>query len=111
MLVRQIRLARAIGALVLDHEAYELLPQSGLSRSQILDNIYIIVLFRARNEQLNKELVRRINATSKIYVSGSSWEGSPACRFAVSNWQVDVDRDLKIIREVLQTVFSEYTET
>lgn len=111
MLVRQIRLARAIGALVLDHEAYELLPQSGLSRSQILDNIYIIVLFRARNEQLNKELVRRINATSKIYISGTSWEGSPACRFAVSNWQVDVDRDLKIIREVLQTVFSEYTET
>ncbi|KAB2580817.1 Alpha-methyldopa hypersensitive protein [Lasiodiplodia theobromae] len=107
MLERQIRLSRAIAGLILDHAAYELLPQSDASRNDILGGIYIIVLFRARNETLNRELVKRINATSKIYVSGTSWEGAPACRFAVSNWQVDQERDLAIIREVLDTVSRE----
>ncbi|OJD37956.1 tyrosine decarboxylase [Diplodia corticola] len=104
MLERQIRLSRAIAGLILDHAAYELLPHSSASRGEILQHIYVIVLFRARDENLNRQLVSRINATSKIYVSGTSWEGAPACRFAVSNWQVDQDRDLAIIREVLDAV-------
>lgn len=104
MLERQIRLSRAIAGLILDHPAYELLPRSSATRAEILDEIYIIVIFRARDGQLNRELVGRINATSKIYVSGTSWDGAPACRFAVSNWQVDVDRDVAIIREVLDRV-------
>ncbi|KAL1622205.1 hypothetical protein SLS56_008877 [Neofusicoccum ribis] len=107
MLERQIRLSRAIAGLILDHPAYELLAQSSASRKEILDDIYIIVLFRAKDEQLNRELVRRINATSKVYVSGTSWEGVPACRFAVSNWQVDIERDLKVVSEVLDTVSQE----
>ncbi|GME35815.1 Pyridoxal phosphate-dependent decarboxylase [Neofusicoccum parvum] len=107
MLERQIRLSRAIAGLILDHPAYELLAQSSASRKEILDDIYIIVLFRAKDEQLNRELVCRINATSKVYVSGTSWEGAPACRFAVSNWQVDIERDLKVVSEVLDTVSQE----
>ncbi|EKG10662.1 Pyridoxal phosphate-dependent decarboxylase [Macrophomina phaseolina MS6] len=110
MLERQIRLARAIARFIMDHEAYELLPQSDLACDHILEEIYIIVLFRAKNEKLNSELVSRINATSRIYVSGTSWEGTPACRFAVSNWQVDFDRDLQIICEVLDVVSRAPTE-
>ncbi|KAL0259998.1 hypothetical protein SLS55_005741 [Diplodia seriata] len=104
MLERQILLSRAIAGLIIDHAAYELLPHSSAPRSEVLEHIYVIVLFRARDENLNRELVSRINATSKIYVSGTSWEGSPACRFAVSNWQVSQTRDLAIIREVLDVV-------
>ncbi|KAL1642797.1 hypothetical protein SLS58_005302 [Diplodia intermedia] len=104
MLERQILLSRAIAGLIFDHAAYELLPHSSAPRSEVLEHIYVIVLFRARDENLNRELVSRINATSRIYVSGTSWDGSPACRFAVSNWQVNQTRDLAIIREVLDVV-------
>lgn len=104
MLERQIRLSRAIAGLIIDHAAYELLPHSSASRSEVLQHIYVIILFRARDENLNRELVGRINSTSRVYVSGTSWDGAPACRFAVSNWQVDQDRDLAIIREVLDMV-------
>ncbi|KAF2144678.1 uncharacterized protein K452DRAFT_306466 [Aplosporella prunicola CBS 121167] len=104
MLERQITLARGIASLILAHDAYELLPKSSKPHDDILEDIYIIVLFRANDEQINNDLVRRINTTRKIYVSGTSWDGAPACRFAISNWGVDVQRDLRIIHEVLDLV-------
>jgi glutamate/tyrosine decarboxylase-like PLP-dependent enzyme len=100
MLKRQIALARRIGSFIRDHDGYELLPAT-ISGS----DVFIIVLFRATDEKLSAELVKRINATSQIYVSGTSWEGKPACRFAVSNWQVDVERDIAIIQAVLIKVW------
>jgi hypothetical protein len=45
-----------------------------------------------------------IKATRKIYVSGTVWGNKPACRFAVSNWMTNVERDLPIIVDVLQEV-------
>ncbi|KAJ8118737.1 hypothetical protein OPT61_g331 [Boeremia exigua] len=104
MLERQIALSRGIAEHILESEEFELLPQSNSSVKEILKDIYIIVLFRARDDELNKELVTKIKATRKIYVSGTSWEGRPACRFAVSNYMVDVERDLSVIRQVLQDV-------
>ena len=64
----------------------------------------MIVIFRAKNAELNSELVKRINGLRKLYVSGTQWEGKPAARFAVANWQVDVERDLAVIKDVLQEV-------
>lgn len=66
----------------------------------------MVVLFRATDDTLNKELVQRINATRKIFVTGTKWDGQPAARFAVSNWQVDVERDLALIKSVLMDVLS-----
>ena len=66
--------------------------------------MYIIVLFRAKDEGLNKDLVKRINGSRKVYVSGTQWDGRPAARFAVATWMVDVERDLKLIRQVLEDV-------
>jgi hypothetical protein len=37
-------------------------------------------------------------------VSGTQWEGRAAARFAVANWQVDVERDSAVIRDVLDEV-------
>lgn len=118
MLMRQVRFARSVAAFVNDHPAYEVLPRQLLQTStrQVLPRranygyekkIFIIVLFRAVDAGLNNELVKRINSTSRMYVSGTTWDGQPASRIAVSNWQVDVERDLKIVREVLEQVATE----
>ncbi|OCK76224.1 pyridoxal-dependent decarboxylase [Lepidopterella palustris CBS 459.81] len=104
MLERQIVLARMIADFILDSPSYELLPQSSGSKEESLASIYIIVLFRAKDEEVNAELVQRINATGKVYVSGTSWDGRPACRFAVSNWQVDATRDFPVVRHCLEYV-------
>jgi hypothetical protein len=102
MLERQIALARRIAAFIRGNEGYELLPTSVTHC-----DIFMIVLFRATDEKLNSQLLKKINATSKIYVSGTTWDGKPACRFAVSNWQVDVERDIAIISDVLDQVWRE----
>lgn len=104
MLQKQIHLARAVAAYLFDHPAFELLPSSSDTNDRTLARIYIIVLFRAKNDDLNKDLVQMINASSKIYVSGTSWEGKPACRIAVSNWQVDVARDSLLVKSTLHSI-------
>jgi hypothetical protein len=48
--------------------------------------------------------VKSINATRKMYVSGTKWDGKPACRIAVSTWKVDVERDLELVTGVLEEV-------
>lgn len=99
MLGRQIQLARSIAAFLKSHPAFEVLPMGNF-----VQKIFMIILFRAQDPSLNEVLVKKINATSKIYVSGTTWEGQPACRFAVSNWQADPDKDIKIIKDVLDNV-------
>ena len=79
MLERQIGLARQIAAWIDEHPAYELLPQGSDP-----DAVFIVVLFRALKDNQNADLVARINATRQIFVSGTSWQGKPAARFAVS---------------------------
>lgn len=102
MLVRQVRLARRVAAWVDGCKGLVLLPHGG--RDGGMGEIYIVVLFRAEDEGLNTELVKRVNKDRRIYVSGTKWDGKPACRIAVSNWQVDVERDFEQVKEVLQGV-------
>lgn len=106
-LERQVELSRGIAKFILESEEYELLPSYEESTEAILDNIYIVVLFRAKDEKLNQQLVQKIKASRKVYVSGTAWGGQPACRFAVSNWKADVDRDLPLIKAVLKEVLEE----
>lgn len=108
MLKRQIHFARAVAAYLYDHAEFELLPKHVYSdRASIDRNTFMIVLFKAKNEALNDTLVERINASSKMYVSGTVWDNAPASRIAVSNWQVDPDRDLRIVKTVLENILSE----
>ncbi|KAL5116822.1 hypothetical protein ACEQ8H_005303 [Pleosporales sp. CAS-2024a] len=104
MLECQIELSRGIAKFLAESEEYDLLPQSTDALDERLGNIFIIVIFRAKDRHLNRGLVEKIKATRKIYVSGTSWNGEPACRFAVSNWQANMDKDLPIIKEVLKSV-------
>nr|POE92436.1 l-2,4-diaminobutyrate decarboxylase [Quercus suber] len=113
MLLRQIALSRAIARYILRSPAWQLLPQRSEHDEECneddetsrLQATFIIVLFRAQDPALNAAgLVRRINASRRLYVSGTQWEGQPAARFAVSNWQADPERDRAIVGEVLDEV-------
>ncbi|KAI7158193.1 tyrosine decarboxylase [Hortaea werneckii] len=106
MLERQIHLAREIARFIFANEHYELLPNVDENRplEDRLSGIYIIVLFRAKSQTVNEELVKRVNATKRIYISGTHWEGRPAARFAVANWQADAKQDLQLVQDVLLQV-------
>jgi glutamate/tyrosine decarboxylase-like PLP-dependent enzyme len=117
MLKRQIELARTIAKYVNESDFYELLPphphqdiamRQTHPHTDIADyrTIYIIVLFRLKNPILNASLVRRINGSGTVYVSGTTFESRPACRFAISNWQSSVAKDWKWIQAVLDLVAS-----
>lgn len=103
MFARQVRLARGVSKFLSDSEDFELLP-SGSHQSKNFEDVHIIVIFRAKDELLNAELIKRVNATRRMQVTGTKWAGKPACRIAVSTWRVEVERDLKLVRETLEEV-------
>ncbi|QBZ57363.1 hypothetical protein PoMZ_02287 [Pyricularia oryzae] len=100
MFARMVRMARRVAAFVRASEEYELLLDE--------EEVGIIVLFRATNAGLNKILVQRINETRDIYVSPTSWQGSPAIRLAVSSWRVDVEKDGVVVEGILKEVAKKY---
>ncbi|CAD6568363.1 MAG: hypothetical protein ASARMPRED_001688 [Alectoria sarmentosa] len=111
MLKRQVRFARAVAAYLFVHADFELLPSDIFrDRVRIDQDIFIIVLFKAKNEALNNTLAKRINASSKMCVSGTVWDNCPASRIAVSNWQVDPDRDMNVVRTVFEGVLSAWAK-
>jgi glutamate/tyrosine decarboxylase-like PLP-dependent enzyme len=105
MLKRQIGVARKVAAWIFDHPGFELLP-AGAGKEEMLAKTFIIVLFRTKDRSKDEGLVMNINAQGQIYVTGTRWDDRPAARIAVSNWQVDVERDSKRIFEVLDHVVS-----
>lgn len=100
LLSNMTQLSRKLAAFLRDSEHYELLPDHEMS----LDEVFMIVLFRARNSALNGELVEKINETRQMYVSGTSWKGERAVRMAISNWMVDVSKDYNIVTSILTHV-------
>ncbi|KAI1428617.1 pyridoxal phosphate-dependent transferase [Xylaria sp. FL1777] len=95
--------ARAVARAIRSCDDYILLPDAGPSPPSD-DNIHIIVLFRAKDDELNKVLVQRINEGNKWYVSGSSWDGKPAVRVAVSSWRANSEDAFKIVKESLTAI-------
>ncbi|CAG7971364.1 unnamed protein product [Penicillium salamii] len=103
MLSRQIKLARKIYEWLFDHPGYTALPQAS-SKAELLDQTFMSVLFRANDAELNQNLGNRINDSSRMFVSGTSWDGQPACRIAISNWRVEVERDSALVIDVLAQI-------
>ncbi|KKK27280.1 putative tyrosine decarboxylase [Aspergillus rambellii] len=102
MLQRHIRLARMIAEWLFEHPKYNVLPEVG-NKQELLDRTYVVVLFSAKDDELNRQLAAKINETRKIFVSGTSWQGRPACRIAISNWRAD-DSNFATVRQVLDGV-------
>ncbi|KAF2278523.1 pyridoxal-dependent decarboxylase [Westerdykella ornata] len=108
MLEKQVALSRRVAEFLLESSDFELLPKEEGSKDEILSKVFMIVLFRAKDDGMNKVLVDKIKASRKIYVSGTAWEGKPACRIAVSNWMADVEKDLPVIKQVLTHVVTSW---
>jgi glutamate/tyrosine decarboxylase-like PLP-dependent enzyme len=104
MLERQVKLARGIAEFLANNDHFELLPKLEGGLVENIKHVFMIVIFRAKDEGLNNELTNRIKATRKIYVSGTVWKGKPASRFAVAHWKADASRDLPYIKQVLSEV-------
>ena len=100
LLANMVALSRKVAAFLRESPHYELLPDEEAS----LDEVFMIVLFRAKDKVVNGELVERINHTRQMYVSGTAWKGEKAVRMAVSNWMVDVERDYKVVTTILNDV-------
>lgn len=114
MVARMVRLARRVadairgdGAL---SEHYALLPDEDEDdgSKKDLDDVNIIVLFRARDDALNENLAARIRATGEWYVSGTKWRGQTACRVAVASWKADVEGDVEIVRRSLAAIAEDH---
>lgn len=101
MLARMVRMARKVAAYVRASPFYELLPDDGFDPAEAT---HIVVLFKAKDETINKQLVHRINATRKMYVSPTVWRGMACTRLAVSSWKVDVDKDMAVVEDVLGSI-------
>ncbi|KAL2856028.1 pyridoxal phosphate-dependent transferase [Aspergillus pseudoustus] len=102
ILQTQIRLARRIAGWLFDHPKYNVLPEVG-SKRDLLERMFMVVLVSATDDKLNHQLTTKINATSKMFVSGTSWKGRPACRIAISNWRAE-ETDFDNVREVLESI-------
>lgn len=100
LLANMTQLSRHVAAYLRDSPHYELLP----SEDDALEEVFICVLFKAKSAELNNELVQKINETRQMFVSGTSWKGEKAVRIAVSNWRVDVERDGRVICEILKCI-------
>ncbi|KAJ6567572.1 pyridoxal phosphate-dependent transferase [Mycena vulgaris] len=101
LLERQIALARRIASYIVNSSTYELLPNEDLHK------IYMVVLFRARSDSLNVQLVSLLNASKQIHISGLPWKGRPAARIAVGTWRVDVERDFGLLVKALDAAASQ----
>ena len=103
MLKRQIGLARRVTRWLLQDKRFEVLPVGGTEEERVAKT-YMVVLFRIKDDEGMKTLVNKINDTGKMYVSGTVWDGRPAARIAISNWQVNVQEDGDLTEKVLDEV-------
>jgi glutamate/tyrosine decarboxylase-like PLP-dependent enzyme len=94
------QLSRKLAIFLRESPYYDLLNDESVD----VEEIFIIVLFRAKDRKLNDELVAKINATRQLYVSGTSWQGEKAVRIAVSNWMVDIEREFRVVSTLLNAV-------
>ncbi|KAI1302006.1 pyridoxal phosphate-dependent transferase [Xylaria venustula] len=107
MMEKMVITARAVARAIRGSEDYVLLPDAG-SATPSDDNIHIGVLFRAKDDGLNKVLVQRINEGNEWYVSGSSWDGKPAVRVAVSSWRADPEDAFNVVEKSLAAISQAY---
>ncbi|KAI0421366.1 pyridoxal phosphate-dependent transferase [Xylaria grammica] len=105
MMTTMVLTARAIANAIRScGDDYVLLPDAGSRPLNFDDDIHIVVLFRANDDALNKVLVQRINEGNEWYVSGSSWDGKPAVRVAVSSWRADVEDAFNTVKRSLVAI-------
>ncbi|RPB08651.1 PLP-dependent transferase [Morchella conica CCBAS932] len=109
LVTRLVTHARGIARFIYRHPAYELLPAGAGGEEEAVGRVFVVVLFRAREERVNKRLKERINSDGRMYVSGTMWEGREAVRCAVGNWRVCTE-GWGLVEEVLEGVIKNAEE-
>jgi glutamate/tyrosine decarboxylase-like PLP-dependent enzyme len=107
MIRRQVGAARRIARWISISPLYQLLPkdlEKHMGDYYNMHPVFIIVLFKAKDAELNENLVERINSSGSIYVSGTVWQHTKAARIAIANWKVETERESDAVIEVLQRV-------
>ncbi|KAK6607667.1 pyridoxal-dependent decarboxylase [Botrytis cinerea] len=70
--------------------------------------VYAVLLAYGREglSEMFARQVRLARGISKFLDAhvGTKWEGRPACRFAISTWKVEVEKDLQLIQDILDDV-------
>ena len=51
--------------------------------------------------EANDDLVNSINATGKIFMTNTVYDGQPALRIAVCNWRTCIEEDLSAVEQAL----------
>ena len=55
------------------------------------------VLFRFETDERTDEVLRRVQESGTVWMSGTTWDGRKAIRVSVSNWQTgDEEIDLAV---------------
>ncbi|KAK5629138.1 hypothetical protein RRF57_004853 [Xylaria bambusicola] len=110
MMEKMVLTARAVARAIRScGDEYVLLPDDESTASD--ENVHMVVLFRARDDGLNSVLVQRINEGNEWYVSGSSWDGKPAVRVAVSSWRADAEDAFDVVKKSLGAIARAYKES
>ncbi|KAI1817393.1 pyridoxal-dependent decarboxylase [Poronia punctata] len=104
MMERMVITARSIAKAIQTCDDFALLPESDGGHFDIDNDIHIVVLFRAKDDALNNVLVQRINEGNKWYVGGTSWQGKPAIRVAVSSWRAEPADAANTVKESLTAI-------
>ena len=65
------------------------------------------VLFRFDSDERTDEVLQRVQEESRVWMSGTSWDGRKAIRLSVSNWQTgdeEIDLAVDVIGEALEAI-------
>ena len=55
------------------------------------------VLFRFESDERTDEVLRQVQESGRVWLSGTTWDGRKAIRVSVSNWQTgDEEIDLAV---------------
>ncbi len=75
----------------------------GLDGVEVLNDVVLNqVLFRFDSDERTDEVLRRVQESGEIWLSGTTWNGRKAIRVSVSNWQT-TDEEIDLAVEAFAT--------
>jgi glutamate/tyrosine decarboxylase-like PLP-dependent enzyme len=64
------------------------------------------VLFRFESDERTDEVLRRVQESGRVWMSGTSWDGRKAIRVSVSNWQTG-DEEIDLAVEAFRAAYGQ----
>ena len=64
------------------------------------------MLFRFDSDERTDEVLRRVQESGRVWMSGTTWDGRKAIRVSVSNWQTG-DEEIDLAVEAFATAYGQ----